>query len=66
MENHYHLIVDTSRAILSSFMHSLSNAYTTYFNIKRKRISYGNGKIFGIFLCENSCEKNCTKWAKTC
>jgi len=37
MTNHYHLIVETPKANLSSFMHSLNSAYTTYFNIKRKR-----------------------------
>jgi putative transposase len=38
--NHYHLIVETPRANLSSFMHSLNSAYTTYFNIKRKRAGH--------------------------
>lgn len=37
MTNHYHLIIETPKANLSSFMHSLNSAYTTYFNIKRER-----------------------------
>jgi REP element-mobilizing transposase RayT len=37
MENHYHLLVETPKANLPSFMHTLNSAYTTYFNIKRKR-----------------------------
>jgi putative transposase len=37
MRNHYHLILQTPEANLSSFMHSLNTAYTTYFNIKRSR-----------------------------
>ena len=37
MGNHYHLIIETPHANLSIFMHSLNGAYTTYFNIKRKR-----------------------------
>jgi len=37
MTNHYHLILESPRANLSSFMHALNSAYTTYFNIKRGR-----------------------------
>jgi hypothetical protein len=37
MPNHYHLIVETPKANLSSFMHTLNSAYTTYFNLKRHR-----------------------------
>jgi REP element-mobilizing transposase RayT len=40
MPNHYHLIIETPKANLSSFMHSLNSAYTTYFNIKRKRAGH--------------------------
>jgi len=40
MANHYHLIVETPKANLSVFMHSLNSAYTTYFNIKRKRAGH--------------------------
>lgn len=40
MANHYHLIVETPKANLSSFMHSLNSAYTTYFNIRRKRAGH--------------------------
>ena len=40
MPNHYHLIVETPKANLSSFMHSLNSAYTTYFNIRRKRAGH--------------------------
>ena len=40
MANHYHLIVETPKANLSAFMHSLNSAYTTYFNIKRKRAGH--------------------------
>ena len=37
MGNHYHLVVETPRANLSAFVHAVNSAYTTYFNIKRKR-----------------------------
>ena len=40
MANHYHLIVETPKGNLSSFMHSLNSAYTTYFNIKRRRAGH--------------------------
>jgi putative transposase len=37
MGNHYHLIVETRKANLSSFMHAIQSGYTTYFNTKRGR-----------------------------
>ena len=40
MGNHYHIVVETPRANLSSFMHYLNGSYTTYINIKRKRCGH--------------------------
>jgi REP element-mobilizing transposase RayT len=40
MANHYHLIVETPKGNLSAFMHNLNSAYTTYFNIKRRRAGH--------------------------
>lgn len=40
MGNHYHLIVETPNANLSAFVHAVNSAYTTYFNIKRKRAGH--------------------------
>ena len=40
MGNHYHLIVETPVANLSAFAHAINSAYTTYFNIKRKRAGH--------------------------
>ncbi len=37
MGNHYHLIIETPKANLSSFMHAIQSGYTTYFNTKRGR-----------------------------
>jgi putative transposase len=37
MPNHYHLLIETPKPNLSSFMHCLNTAYTTYFNLKRGR-----------------------------
>ncbi len=38
MGNHYHLIVETPKANLSSFMHAIQSGYTTYFNIKERPV----------------------------
>jgi putative transposase len=40
MGNHYHLIVETPDANLSAFAHAVNSAYTTYFNLKRKRAGH--------------------------
>jgi REP element-mobilizing transposase RayT len=40
MSNHYHLMVETPKANLSTFMHDLNSAYTTYFNLKRGRAGH--------------------------
>ncbi|NVL90057.1 MAG: transposase [Desulfobacterales bacterium] len=37
MTNHYHLIIETPGANLSSVMHYINGSYTTYINIKKKR-----------------------------
>ncbi|MFO7578466.1 MAG: transposase [Pelovirga sp.] len=40
MENHYHLILETPEKNLSRTMHYLNSSYSTYINIKRKRIGH--------------------------
>jgi putative transposase len=40
MPNHYHLIIQTPKANLNLLMHSLNSAYTTYFNLKGKRVGH--------------------------
>jgi len=37
MRNHYHLLLETPAGNLSQIMRHINGAYTTYFNIKRKR-----------------------------
>jgi putative transposase len=37
MENHYHLLLETPRGNLSQILHHLNGAYTTYYNVKRRR-----------------------------
>ncbi len=37
MTNHYHMLMETPRGNLSEIMRYVNGAYTTYFNVKRKR-----------------------------
>lgn len=37
LSNHYHLLLETPAGNLSEIMHHINGAYTTYFNVKRKR-----------------------------
>ncbi len=37
MNNHYHLLLETPEGNLSQIMRHINGAYTTYFNVKRKR-----------------------------
>ncbi|RNC67441.1 MAG: hypothetical protein ED859_14510 [Desulfuromonadales bacterium] len=37
MSNHYHLLLETPAGNLSQIMRHINGAYTTYFNVKRKR-----------------------------
>lgn len=40
MDNHYHLLIETPEGNLSQIMRHLNGAYTTYFNVKRKRAGH--------------------------
>lgn len=37
MDNHYHLLVETPQGNLSQIMQHINGAYTTYFNVNRRR-----------------------------
>jgi REP element-mobilizing transposase RayT len=37
MDNHYHLLLETPEGNLAQIMRHINGAYTTYFNVKRKR-----------------------------
>ncbi len=37
LDNHYHLLLETPRGNLSQILHHLNGAYTTYYNVKRRR-----------------------------
>jgi hypothetical protein len=37
MSNHWHLVFETPQANCSKFMHSLSTAYTVYYNLRHRR-----------------------------
>jgi putative transposase len=40
MSNHYHLLLETPEENLSQIMRHINGAYTTYFNVKRKRAGH--------------------------
>jgi hypothetical protein len=40
MSNHYHLFLETPEGNLSQIMRHINGAYTTYFNVKRKRAGH--------------------------
>jgi putative transposase len=40
MGNHYHLLLETPSGNLSQIMRHINGAYTTYFNVKRKRAGH--------------------------
>lgn len=40
MTNHYHLLMETPKGNLSQNMRHINGAYTTYFNVKRKRFGH--------------------------
>jgi len=40
MTNHYHLLLETPEGNLSQIMRHINGAYTTYFNLKRKRAGH--------------------------
>jgi len=40
MSNHYDLLVETPRGNLSAVMKHINGAYTTYFNVKRRRAGH--------------------------
>jgi hypothetical protein len=40
MTNHYHLLMETPEGNLSQIMRHINGAYTTYFNVKRKRFGH--------------------------
>jgi REP element-mobilizing transposase RayT len=50
MTNHYHLIVESPKANLSSFMHALNSAYMAYFNIKRGRSGHLFQRRYKAFI----------------
>jgi hypothetical protein len=40
MSNHFHLLLETPQGNLSEIMQHINGAYTTYFNVKRKRVGH--------------------------
>ena len=51
MSNHYHLLLETPSGNLSQIMRHINGAYTTYFNVKRKRAGHlFQGRYKGILV----------------
>lgn len=40
MDNHYHLLIETTKANLSKIMQYINTAYTSYYNVKRKKCGH--------------------------
>lgn len=40
MSNHYHLLLESPGGNLSQIMRHINGAYTTYYNVKRKRAGH--------------------------
>ena len=55
MSNHYHLLIETPAGNLSQIMRHINGAYTTYFNVKRKRAGHlFQGRYKAILIDANS------------
>jgi REP-associated tyrosine transposase len=55
MTNHYHLLIETTKANLSKCMQYINSVYTGYFNKKRKRCGHlFQGRYLGILVEEDS------------
>jgi putative transposase len=62
MTNHYHLLLETPHGNLSGIMQYLNGAYTTYFNVKRKRSGHlfqGRFKSIVVDADEYAMELSC-------
>ena len=55
MDNHYHLVIETSEASIDRIMHRINMLYTKYFNKKygRSGVLY-EGRYTGILILDNS------------
>jgi putative transposase len=52
MPNHFHLLIETPRANLCSFMHQFNSAYTIWFNTKHERTGHLYGGRYKAKLVE--------------
>src|SRR6266571_2903399 len=59
LSNHYHILIETPAGNLSQIMRHINGAYTTYFNVKRKRSGHlfqGRYKAILVEADENATE----------
>jgi len=55
MPNHYHLLIETLQANLSKIMHYINSSYTTYFNIRHRKVGHlFQGRYKSIIVEEDS------------
>jgi hypothetical protein len=63
MANHYHLLLETPGGNLSSIMHHINGAYTTYFNIKHKRLGHlMHGRYKSILVDKDAYAKELSRY----
>ncbi|MBC2717498.1 MAG: hypothetical protein HF978_19505 [Desulfobacteraceae bacterium] len=63
MDNHYHLLLETPSANLSQIMRHINGAYTTYFNIKRKRAGHlFQGRFKAILVDKDAYAKELSRY----
>ncbi len=63
MSNHYHLLLETPAANLSEIMRHINGAYTTYYNVKRKRAGHlFQGRYKAILVEADSYAKELSRY----
>ena len=63
MSNHYHLLLETTQPNLSKIMHYINGAYTTYYNIKRKKSGHlFQGRYKSIVIDKDSYFKEVSRY----
>jgi len=63
MTNHYHLLLETPEANLSQIMRHINGAYTTYFNVKRKRAGHlFQGRFKAILVEADACAAELSRY----
>ena len=63
MDNHYHLLLETPSGNLPQIMRHINGAYTTYFNVKRKRSGHlFQGRYKAILVVKDEYAKELSRY----